>query len=625
MKIQQLAVIFIIIILPIVLVISEYTNNNIDVLQKQAEYNDILLSSTNDAVRAFQMNTLNNGYSTINDSKIRDISASVNSFYNSLASALGSSGYNMQDLQNYVPAMLFTMYDGYYLYGDYQNVVSINNNAQNYSTQNSQALQTSNGVKPYIYYTCEYKNVSAGNFDIIVNYTLDNYITIMGTDSRGNIVNRSGYLINPNTVQNIDEANATLTTHGVTIKPEKLGEYIEAIDTAKNPSGKGTTFKPNDVTYYNYAYYNNQKYYIDPITSDSYLSTLSSYNGIRIFRMNNNLRVYVNANEAQGLANFLGFSSYKDITVDNYLDKSAFKYYKEAKQFSEFVIDIFNNQNIQIVTESYNNQLEYTTTKNGDTQKIHTRYNYAPNDIFRINDTNDPETDESIFNEHRMDVIISSIESNLMNIISNFNIHQNSGYEFALPVMKEDDWNKIANNISIVTFMQGLPIGNFKYYSNYTVVSNTKNKEFISKDSIILREKETGSRNIDTNGIYHNPRCEILNDENPSNLIGYNNIDYEQQIVSYDVTTPSFDIETTTLYYYPHTGAGGYECVIGREDVLFSSDNLILGTGFHSQSDAGSQKEGKTTGINVRTAYITALAREKYNLYKVNGYFEIYS
>lgn len=60
MKIQQLAVVFIIIILPIVLVLSEYTDNNIKVLQKQAEYSDILLSSTNDAVRAFQMNTLNN-------------------------------------------------------------------------------------------------------------------------------------------------------------------------------------------------------------------------------------------------------------------------------------------------------------------------------------------------------------------------------------------------------------------------------------------------------------------------------------------------------------------------------------------------------------------------------------
>ena len=91
MKLQQLAVIFVIIVLPISLVLAMYTDNNIDVLKTQAEYNDILLTATNDAVKAYQMNTLRNGYSTVNDSKIRDISASVNSFFNSLASGLGSS------------------------------------------------------------------------------------------------------------------------------------------------------------------------------------------------------------------------------------------------------------------------------------------------------------------------------------------------------------------------------------------------------------------------------------------------------------------------------------------------------------------------------------------------------
>ena len=34
--------------------------------------------------------------------------------------------------------------------------------------------------------------------------------------------------------------------------------------------------------------------------------------------------------------------------------------------------------------------------------------------------------------------------------------------------------------------------------------------------------------------------------------------------------------------------------------------------------------ETKTANINVRKAYIQALAREKYNLYKVNSYFNEY-
>ena len=98
MKLQQLAVVFVIIVVPIAMVLSMYTNNNIEVLEAQADYNDILLNATNDAAQAYQMNTLRNGYSTINDSKIRDISASVNSFFNSLASGLGSSGYSREDI-----------------------------------------------------------------------------------------------------------------------------------------------------------------------------------------------------------------------------------------------------------------------------------------------------------------------------------------------------------------------------------------------------------------------------------------------------------------------------------------------------------------------------------------------
>ena len=634
MKIQQLAVVFIIIILPIALLVSEYTNNNIKVLQKQAEYNDILLSSTNDAVRAFQMNTLNNGYSTINDSKIRDISAAVNSFYNSLATGLGTSGYKMEDLNSYIPAMLFTMYDGYYLYGNYQNMVSINQGNQVYSNQNSQNLQSQNGVKPYIYYSCEYK--AGGSFDIIVNYTLDNYITVMGKDRNGNIVNRSGYLINPDKIE-VDDTNSVIRIkndiHNTVVEPEILGEYLKAIDTIKLSTG--TAFYSPDVAYYNYVYYNNQKYYIDTVSADTYLDTVTSYSGIKIFRLNNNLRVYLNEHEAQEFANYLGFSNHTDIKIVqendpsyNYKDKSAFKYYKEAKEFSEFVYNLFNGVNINIVTDSYNEQLNYSTIGAGNSHPIHSRADYNTNDIFNIKRTdNDPEAESSTFNEHRMDVIISSIESNLMNIISNFNIHQNnSGYDFALPVMTEEDWYKITNNITVATFMQGMPIGNFKYYSNYAIVANTKTKEFVSRDSILVRQRETRIMDTDINGTYHNPRCENVISNDTTELIGYNNIDYEQQIVTYDTYDVSHNKITHTLYYYPHTGAGGYECIIGKEDVLFTSDNLILGTGFHAinDTDVMSSKEGNMARPNVRKAYITALAREKHNLYKVNEYFEKY-
>ena len=653
MKLQQLAVIFVIIVLPISLVLSMYTDNNIDVIEAQADYDSILLTATNDAVNAYQMNTLRNGYSTINDSKIRDISASVNSFFNSLASGLGSSGYSKEDLESYVPALLFTLYDGYYLYGDYQNIVTLNGGVQNYSNLNSNQLSSQSGIKPFIYYTCEYQG--ANKFDIVINYTLDNYITVMGTDTDGNIVNMSGYLVNTN---NINVNGDSVTAHGIQIEPEILGEYIVAIDTvpkANNPNA--TEYKSNNPEYFQYIYYNNQKYYIDEkYNSDSnvdnknrvssthvtYTSDDGTEKGIDLFRLNNNLRVYLNENEANTLATFLGLDNFTQINSTNFIDKSAINYYKNAKEFSNKFIQLFNNaSSLKIVTESFNNQLNYTAyNEETDGQvPIHSRYDYMDDlkSVFDITDPdNDPETESSLFNEHRMDVIISSIESNLLSIISNFNIHYNSGFEFSLPVLSEEDWYTITNNITVVSFLQGIPIGNYKYFSNYSIATNTKNKEFVSRDSIILRTKETGIRNTDINGSYHNPRCLDLNGYGTetvdnSNLIGYNIIDYQQQMTSYDVVDPSSHITTDTLvfYYYPHSGSGAYECVIGREDILFTSDNLINGTGFESMSDAydnanPSQYEGAVPNENVRKAYITALAREKNSLYKVSEYFNNY-
>ena len=643
MKLQQLAVIFVIIVLPISLVLAMYTDNNIDVLKTQAEYNDMLLTATNDAVKAFQMNTLRNGYSTVNDSKIRDITASVNSFFNSLASGMGSSGYKKEDLEPYIPALFFTLYDGYYLYGDYQNVVTINNGKQDYSRSNSTELSSRTGVKPFIYYTCEYKGT--GKFDIVINYTLDNYITVMGTtnDSDNNIVNRSGYLINPDTVSNVDESSKTLKAHGVTIEPETLGEYIVAIDTIPKSDGTtGTEYASREPEYFQYVYYNNNKYYLDTKYNDASnvdnpSRQSSTYvTGVNIFRLNNNLRVYLTETEANGLAKFLGLDDYTQINTNNFKDNSAYNYYKNAKDFSEFFINLVSGQNnIQVVTETYNNQLNYTAlnTETGEEVPVHSRADYNISDVFDIKAAdNDPETESSLFNEHRMDVIISSIESNLLSIISNFNIHNNSGFEFSLPVLSEDDWYKIANNVTVVSFMQGLPIGNYKYYSNYSIVANTLNKEFVSRDSIILRERETGVRNNDNNGIYHSPRCLTLNNEDSSNLIGYNIIDYQQQLTSYDDVDPSSHktLGTLSFYYYPHSGSGAYECIIGKDEILFTTDNLILGTGFHSTNDAyedggTSEYEGKKPSDNIRKSYITALAREKYNLYKVSDYFNNYS
>ena len=75
----------------------------------QTSYTRKLQTATADAIKSFQLNTINNKYSTVSDSKIRDIEASISSFYNSLGTELGASGYTAEELQSFIPAMVYMM------------------------------------------------------------------------------------------------------------------------------------------------------------------------------------------------------------------------------------------------------------------------------------------------------------------------------------------------------------------------------------------------------------------------------------------------------------------------------------------------------------------------------------
>ena len=73
MKLQHLAIIFVIIILPITMVVTQYIQTQIDTIGLQTTYTSKLQNATYDAIKAFQINTINNKYSSVSDSKIRDI------------------------------------------------------------------------------------------------------------------------------------------------------------------------------------------------------------------------------------------------------------------------------------------------------------------------------------------------------------------------------------------------------------------------------------------------------------------------------------------------------------------------------------------------------------------------
>lgn len=131
-------------------------------------------------------------------------------------------GYTKDILASYVPALVYTMYDGYYIYSPYTNTLSKDDyktpeedNGKGSTYQNGEKIT---GLKPYIYYSCRYKK---GDDDFVITYALDNYITIQGRINNAEVFDY-GYLINDCSGNGED----TATYRGVNIGPEELKEYI---------------------------------------------------------------------------------------------------------------------------------------------------------------------------------------------------------------------------------------------------------------------------------------------------------------------------------------------------------------------------------------------------------------
>lgn len=446
MKLQNMAVIFAIIVIPITLILSSYIGIQIDTASLAQEYDTKLLDATHDAVVAFQLNSVQNVYSTNADSLRRDVKASINTFFTSLAINIGVPGESANYIAQYVPAIVFTLYDGYYIYSpietEYTDSLGVT------KTEYKHAL------KPYIHYSARYKT---GNCDIVVNYSLDNYIRIYGY-MNGEYIFRSGYLITG------DVADDGTQYKGVTITEKSAIEY-----------------------------YKNAKDFTDWIKNNS-------FGGTRI--------------------------------VDVVMPKNALDEY--GNSYSQFV-----NNNTKILDTSNNN---------------------------------DPEYKESNFIAHKREIIKNSIQSNLNNAIWTYSNHTTLNTDFRMPILTEQDWDKILSNVNVITFMQGLPVG-IKEYNNYSIVTSTENKQYVDPDLLYYIHDE----------YYHKLNCPILEGAT-GEIKGYRSIDYDKQ-KNEDGT-----------YYYLHNEKACYTCIV-------NSGSLV-------------NKDIIDHKYNLKQAYYNTLASERWNLNK---------
>ena len=579
MKLQHLAIIFVIIIIPISVVLSAYIQNQIDLIEIQTAYDNILINSTYDAVKAFQLNTTNNKYSTISDSKIRDIEAAVSTFYNSLNTSMTKYGMSPTDLEVYTPALLFTLYDGYYIYSSYNNVYSLEKEGDKEKASiNLDESNFENGLKPYVYYSAKYK-LNSGNV-IVVNYTLDNEITVYGDFGDG-YETKSGYLIDTSKVTDINETAKTLKYDGIEIGKEVLQEHLITIkDSATGETEEGD---------YVYIFYQNKKVYLD--LNDKY----NEDGSLKIFWYDNYTKTYIQDAQTKKYAQECGMYSTR-----------AYDYYMEAKEFSEWV-----EEKLGDIKQKNMLKIENPEQEVGD-DNTYLSENTGEEKIFDFSDTNDPMLSDSTFNNHRLAVIRKSIETNLNAVISSY---QNTAlYEYEMPIMSSQDWYKILNNVSVVSYMQGMPMAGYRYYNNYAVITNNVNKEVVTNENIYIVTEKTGG--TDNNREYHLPGCKELIDgvkNGTLTIIGaYSTASFQRQTVKIS--------ENNEKHFYFQSRVGVtltscYNCVVNATGN-YSADDIIKGKIKHYEDknvlyDKEDLKE-------IRKAYLTALSREKYYLYKTN-------
>lgn len=569
MKLQYLAVIFLIIVLPIIMVLSQYIDYQIDAINLKYAYNTKLLDSTYDALKAYQLNTVNNAISDISAEKIENLEAAVKTFFNSLTTNFNYTGYNSSVMKEYVPAVVFAMYDGYYIYSPYRNVLTGVPSEQEDGTpyidkDYSKNDEISEGIKSYVYYSCRYKKATGSDeYDVVITYTLDNYITIQGyatvdEDNDGmeeyTYINKSGYLVDG------------ITKDGDKYKYDGVEFTTGTTECLKETLG--------NKQYY-YAKLNGTKYYLD---------------GDSVFYINATGEKAIQASKNK---NEEVFKEYKKFIEEN---NSAYRYYKEAYEFTSFVHKYFGELTVA-------NAVDFNKDGNsvpiseilGDDSYFDTQPIFGEDATIPIQDAN------SSFNAHRSAIIRYTINKNLKPAITGFKEYSKAeNAEFLMPEISETDWETIQNNVSIITFLQGFNIAG-RDYNEYCVVANNLTKEYVDENDIYI---------LDKNGMYYKPNDTSLNDGEIAISLGYKpgiwKINFERRNYQYE----NDDNNYQTYYYYPIKYLGSYSSIVNSTSV----DTTYIDLYNYMRNEEGSR---------LKTTYYTALGRERYGQYSVNKDIDI--
>lgn len=578
MKLQNFIVIFIIILIPLILFFGYYMNLEKETIKNQTACDMRLIQSTKQAIQAFEVNTVkwNKEYSSLADSKRRDIAASVNTFITSISNSMGITGMAKESILTYVPAIAYTMYDGLYIYSPtYVPKLSTNENGVTKVDENgnilylkpdgTETIQMSEAQK-------EYKHVvrtpipyseKIESKPIVINYTIDNYVRII--DCTNNNFSRvakvqEGYLtffknktITTSSNKIIEQFKFNNGNDDVILNPETLSENI----VVYNASGE------LEEVIHSYIYdENKEKLYYNQTNN-------------QFFRLSKGRRVYLDENCNVGDYNCKYKKTY---TYDRTRDKFSTIYQVINGQDKG---KWYNGAKTNQIADASDITMDYSAINYYVESYQFTEYAKGLNiDFLKMTESNNSEDPNSLFSRHKKNIMRETITNNLRMAISSY--AANSSYNYVLPVLTEIDWDQILNNVSMITFVQGLPIG-LKYYNNYAIAISTENKEYVNPKEIYYIVDGTNA--VDTS--YHRLNCASIDCRTGNSIKGYRNTEF---------TMHTFANADDFAYYYMHAN-----------DVLqrYACYNCLI-TSYYKETASDRIR------IEYKYAYNHAIARERY-------------
>lgn len=180
-------------------------------------------------------------------------------------------------------------------------------------------------------------------------------------------------------------------------------------------------------------------------------------------------------------------------------------------------------ENVSYILEQWNS---VPTTSNQTVGKLNWLYErdittsgrpYVVKQDYEYNDTGDITVYASEFNETRRNTIISLIVSTLR---QEFNEHNDFAdtvgvtYEFSLPEIGRDQWNNTIDDISVLAFIQGMPIGGDTYYNNYSLGGSR-----IVQTNYYYAETVSFGATGENHKVYHKEYCPLIEKDSYGNIV----------------------------------------------------------------------------------------------------------